>query len=165
MDTKVKELVTSAMSKIHEMGDANTIMGKPLTLENGVTIIPVSKVSYGFASGGSDLPTKTSKELFGGGSGGGVTVTPIGFLVVSGTDVQLLQINLDVSTSSAVVNMVPDIFNKVASLFKKDKDGKDKASESGDSRDTDDMEIPAEMLSNSADTSEAIDLNDTDFTD
>lgn len=121
MDTKVKDLVTSAMSKIHEMADANTIMGTPVKLDNGVTVIPVSKVSYGFASGGSDLPTKSDKELFGGGSGAGITVTPIGFLVASGDDVQLLQVNLDVSTSSAIVNMVPDVFNKVASLFKKDK--------------------------------------------
>lgn len=169
MDTKVKELVTSAMGKIHEMSDANTIMGKPLTLEGGVTIIPVSKVSYGFASGGSDLPTKTDKELFGGGTGGGVTVTPMGFLVVSNGEVQLLQLNLDVSTSSAIVNMVPEVFNKVASLFKKDKgDKSDKKSAAKDSRDTDDIEIPAEMLNDSTDTSEAVDLTEGinfDFTD
>lgn len=141
MDTKVKELVTSAMSKIHEMADANTIMGTPVKLDGGVTIIPVSKVSYGFASGGSDLPSKSEKELFGGGSGAGITVTPLGFLVVSKGEVQLMQMNLDSSPSSAIVNMVPDVINKVTAIFKKDKN------EASDNQtDTDDIELPEEML-------------------
>ena len=119
--TKVKALVTSAMDKIHEMADANTILGDPVKLDKGVTIIPVSKISYGFASGGTDLPTKTEKEFFGGGSGAGVTVTPLGFLVISDGKVELLQLNLDYGTKSAVVDMVPEVFNKISSLFKKDK--------------------------------------------
>lgn len=150
MDTKVKELITASMDKIHEMADANTIMGKPVKLDGGVTIIPVSKVSYGFAGGGSDLPSKTDKELFGGASGAGITVTPLGFLVVSNGEVQLMQMNLDVSTSSAIVNMVPEVFNKVAGLFKKDKNEdklKDKkTADIADSRDTDDIELPEEMI-------------------
>lgn len=150
MDTKVKELITASMDKIHEMADANTIMGKPVKLDGGVTIIPVSKVSYGFAGGGSDLPSKTDKELFGGASGAGITVTPLGFLVVSNGEVQLMQMNLDVSTSSAIVNMVPEVFNKVAGLFKKDKNDdklKDtKTADIADPRDTDDIELPEEMI-------------------
>ncbi|MGN1107088.1 MAG: GerW family sporulation protein [Huintestinicola sp.] len=150
MDTKVKELITASMDKIHEMADANTIMGKPVKLDGGVTIIPVSKVSYGFAGGGSDLPSKTDKELFGGASGAGITVTPLGFLVVSNGEVQLMQMNLDVSTSSAIVNMVPEVFNKVAGLFKKDKNEdkiKDKkTADIADPRDTDDIELPEEMI-------------------
>ncbi|MGN0637693.1 MAG: GerW family sporulation protein [Huintestinicola sp.] len=146
MDTKVKELITASMDKIHEMADANTIMGKPVKLDGGVTIIPVSKVSYGFAGGGSDLPSKTDKELFGGASGAGITVTPLGFLVVSNGEVQLMQMNLDVSTSSAIVNMVPEVFNKVAGLFKKDKGGDKKTADIADSRDTDDIELPEEMI-------------------
>ncbi|MCI7766802.1 MAG: GerW family sporulation protein [Oscillospiraceae bacterium] len=145
MDTKVKELISASMDKIHEMADANTIMGEPVKVDGGVTIIPVSKVSYGFAGGGSDLPSKTDKELFGGATGAGITVTPLGFLVISGGDVQLMQMNLDVSTSSAIVNMVPEVFNKVAGLFKKDKKD-DKKADLTDSRDTDDIEIPEEML-------------------
>lgn len=149
MDTKVKDLITSSMSKVHELGDANTIMGTPVNLEGGVTVIPISKVSYGFAGGGSDLPSKSDKELFGGASGAGITVTPMGFLVISGGEVQLMQMNLDVSASSAVVNMVPEVFNKVASLFKKDdtkeKDAK-KAKIPAASADTDDIELPEEML-------------------
>ncbi|MDD6990517.1 MAG: GerW family sporulation protein [Oscillospiraceae bacterium] len=150
MDTKVKELITASMDKIHEMADANTIMGKPVKLDGGVTIIPVSKVSYGFAGGGSDLPSKTDKELFGGASGAGITVTPLGFLVVSNGEVQLMQMNLDVSTSSAIVNMVPEVFNKVAGLFKKDKTedkiNDKKSADIADPRDTDDIELPEEMI-------------------
>lgn len=145
MDTKVKELISASMDKIHEMADANTIMGKPVKVDGGVTIIPVSKVSYGFAGGGSDLPGKTDKELFGGATGAGITVTPLGFLVISGGDVQLMQMNLDVSTSSAIVNMVPEVFNKVAGLFKKDKKD-DKKADLADPRDTDDIELPEEMI-------------------
>lgn len=145
MDTKVKELISASMDKIHEMADANTIMGEPVKVDGGVTIIPVSKVSYGFAGGGSDLPSKSDKELFGGATGAGITVTPLGFLVISGGDVQLMQMNLDVSTSSAIVNMVPEVFNKVAGLFKKDKKD-DKKADIADPRDTDDIEIPEEML-------------------
>ena len=151
MDTKVKELITASMDKIHEMADANTIMGTPVQVDGGVTIIPVS---YGFAGGGSDLPSKTDKELFGGASGAGVTVTPLGFLVISNGEVQLMQMNLDVSTSSAIVNMVPEVFNKVANLFKKDKPAAaDKravsgsvASDAGAAGDTDDIELPEEMV-------------------
>lgn len=154
MDTKVKELITASMDKIHEMADANTIMGTPVQVDGGVTIIPVSKVSYGFAGGGSDLPSKTDKELFGGASGAGVTVTPLGFLVISNGEVQLMQMNLDVSTSSAIVNMVPEVFNKVANLFKKDKPAAaDKravsgsvVSDAGAAGDTDDIELPEEMV-------------------
>lgn len=144
-DTKVQALITSAMGKIHEMADANAILGEPVKLEGGVTVIPVSKVSYGFAGGGSDLPSKSEKELFGGGSGAGITVSPMGFLVISNGEVQLLQLNLDVSASSAIVNMVPEVFNKVAGLFKKketDKPDKDDKA----AGDTDDIEIPSDMF-------------------
>ncbi|MBQ3919304.1 MAG: sporulation protein YtfJ [Oscillospiraceae bacterium] len=118
--TKVKELVSAAMDKVHEMADANTILGDPVKLDKGVTIIPISKVAYGFASGGTDLPTKTDKAFFGGGSGAGITFTPLGFLVISNGNVELLQMKMDYGKNSTVVDMVPEVFNKVAGLFKKD---------------------------------------------
>ncbi len=142
-NTKVQELITSAMGKIHEMADANAILGDPVKLDGGVTVIPVSKVSYGFAGGGTDLPTKVEKECFGGGSGAGMTVSPMGFLVISNGEVQLLQLNLDVSASSAIVNMVPEVFNKVAGLFKKKEEKSEDPAAGGD---TDDIEIPADMF-------------------
>jgi sporulation protein YtfJ len=121
MDTKVKELISASISKIHELADAETVIGEPIVIDGNITIIPVSKVSYGFAAGGSDLPSKNNPELFGGASGAGVTIQPLAFIVVNDGNVQLLQMNLDPSTSTAIINMVPEVFNKVQSLFKKDK--------------------------------------------
>ena len=121
MDIKVKELINSALANIKEMVDANTVTGEPIVLANGVTIIPVSKVSCGFAAGGSDLPNKSEKEIFGGGTGGGVTVSPLAFICVSPEgEVQLLQLSMNASASNAVINMVPEVFDKISSLFKKD---------------------------------------------
>ena len=81
----IDNLMNITMDKIKEMVDVNTIVGTPITSADGTLIIPVSKVSYGFASGGSDLPTKNEKkDLFGGGSGAGVTIQPIAFLTVYG---------------------------------------------------------------------------------
>ncbi len=115
MDTKAKDLISEALGKIHEMADANTVMGDPIKVD-GITIIPVSKVSYGFAGGGSDLPTKNEKEAFGGGTGGGMTLQPLGFLIVSNGDVKFIQINLDTSKTSAVVNMIPDLIDKIKDI-------------------------------------------------
>jgi len=121
MDIKVKELINSALANIKEMVDANTVTGEPIVLANGVTIIPVSKVSCGFAAGGSDFPNKSEKEIFGGGTGGGVTVSPLAFICVSPEgEVQLLQLTMNASASNAVINMVPEVFDKISSLFKKD---------------------------------------------
>lgn len=70
--TSVSELLGISMEKVKEMADVNAIIGEPIKLDDGTTIIPISKVSYGFASGGSDLPSKYDKNLFGGGAGAGV---------------------------------------------------------------------------------------------
>ena len=81
--TPVSELLGISMEKVKEMADINSIIGEPIKLDDGTTIIPISKVSYGFASGGSDLPSKYEKNLFGGGAGAGVSIKPEGFLVIS----------------------------------------------------------------------------------
>ncbi len=122
MDTKVKDLVSSAIGKIHELSDADTVIGNPIKIDGGITIIPVSKVSYGFAAGGSDLPSKTEKEIFGGGSGGGVTINPLAFIVVSGEDVKLLELGSGNSPANAIVSAVPDLITKIQSMFTKKKD-------------------------------------------
>ncbi len=124
METKVKELIAASMGKISELTDAETIIGEPIVVDGNITIIPVSKVTYGFAAGGSDLPTKADKDLFGGASGAGVSIQPVAFIVVSDGNTQLLQISNDASASTAIINMVPDVFNKIQSLFKKDKGDK-----------------------------------------
>ena len=83
MEHPIGNLMDTTMNKIKEMIDVNTIVGEPITSPDGTLIIPVSKVSYGFASGGSDLPTKKeNKDCFGGGSGAGVTIQPVEFLTV-----------------------------------------------------------------------------------
>ena len=127
----IQGLMSTAMQKIREMIDVNTIIGDPITTPDGIKIIPVSKLSFGFASGGSDLPAKVQKELFGGGSGAGITINPIAFLVVGNGDVKLLQLNDgDVGAIGKAVEMVPDVIDKFADLFsKKDKAPKKAKSE------------------------------------
>ena len=83
-DHPINSLMDTSMRKIKEMIDVNSIIGDPITTPDGTVIIPVSKVTYGFASGGSDLPTKKeNRDCFGGGSGAGVTIQPLGFLTIS----------------------------------------------------------------------------------
>ena len=118
----INSLMDTTMNKIKEMVDVNTIIGDPITSPDGTIIIPVSKVSYGFASGGSDLPTKnTAKDCFGGGSGAGVSIQPIAFLTVYKGEVNLLPIEKYDGAADRVVGMVPDLVDKVTALFKKDK--------------------------------------------
>ncbi|MBR5371762.1 MAG: GerW family sporulation protein [Oscillospiraceae bacterium] len=122
----VQETLRVTMDEIRSMVDANTVVGKPISCDGGITIIPISKVSFGFASGGSDLPTKIAKDQFGGGGGAGVHVTPVAFLVIMPNDVKLLQLTVDASTPNAIVNMVPDVMDKVTGFLagKQKKEGK-----------------------------------------
>lgn len=122
MESNVQGLLGTSMAKIKEMVDANTVVGTPITMQDGVTLIPVSKISYGFASGGSDLPSKKEAELFGGGSGAGINITPIAFIVISGGDVRILSVVAKPDTSDKLVNLVPDLVDKVGDLFSKKKD-------------------------------------------
>ena len=109
------------MDKVKERVDVNTIVGDPITAGDGTLIIPVSKISYGFASGGSDLPTKNeNKDLFGGGAGAGVTVQPIAFLTVYKGNVRLISISGGDGLDK-ILGMVPDVVDKVKGFFKKEK--------------------------------------------
>ena len=121
MEHPIGNLMNVTMEKIKEMVDVNTIVGNPITADDGTLIIPVSKVSYGFASGGSDLPTKNeNKDLFGGGSGAGVTIQPIAFLTVYQGNVRLISVNGGDGIDK-IMGMVPDVVDKVKGFFKKDK--------------------------------------------
>lgn len=134
----IEGMMDTTMDKIRQMVDVNTIIGEPVICPDGTVIIPVSKVSYGFAAGGSDLPTKTEKELFGGGSGAGVSIQPVAFLVVNDGNVKMLNMEYDGATDR-IVGMVPDVVDKISELFKKnkkDKDDKDKAEKTITSEDT-----------------------------
>lgn len=122
MEHPIGSLMDTTMEKIKEMIDVNTIIGEPITSPDGTLIIPVSKVSYGFAAGGSDLPTKKeNKDCFGGGSGAGVTIQPVAFLTVYQGDVRLASVDREEGTADKLVNMIPDVLKKVKGVFKKDK--------------------------------------------
>ena len=118
----IQGLMGTTMEKIRDMVDVNTIIGDPIVTPDGTTIIQVSKVSFGFASGGSDIPAKVPKEVFGGGSGAGVSIQPLGFLVVHQGDVRLLEMNGPGDSMGKALGLVPDVISKISDLFKKDKE-------------------------------------------
>ena len=109
----ISELTDSSMKNLQTLIDSNSVVGKPVTTPDGTTILPVSRVSFGFGTGGADLPA-TQKELFGGGSGGGVSITPVAFLVIREGDVKVLQIQSFSSTADRVVGMMPDVIDRVS---------------------------------------------------
>lgn len=124
----IGDLMSTTMQKIREMVDVNTIVGKPIEAGD-VTIIPVSKVSFGFASGGSDFTTKNQKpeadNSFGGGSGAGVNIMPIAFLIVKGDTVRMLPIAPPPGTTvDRVVEMVPEVIDKVTGFIEKQQEKK-----------------------------------------
>ncbi len=118
----LESLVKTAIEKIREMIDIETVIGDPISTPNGTTIIPVSKVSVGFASGGSDLPTKSDKDLFGGGSGGGVTIQPLAFItILPDGNVKLLQMTINAPKENAALAIIPDIVDKISEMVSKSK--------------------------------------------
>ncbi len=121
-ENNLQGLMGVSMDKIKEMVDANTVIGNPIPAGEGTTLIPVSKISYGFASGGSNIPSKTQAELFGGGSGAGINITPIALIVINQNGVQALPIVSKPETSDKMVNLVPEMFDKLTSLFSKKKE-------------------------------------------
>ena len=122
----ISELMETTMQKIRDMVDANTIVGEAITTVDGITLIPVSKLSFGFAGGGSDATKKPEQNGFGGGIGAGVKIEPVAFVVVKGENVKLLHVTPPAaSTVDRLIETVPDMFDKVTEFIKKDKD-KDK---------------------------------------
>ena len=124
-DHPINSLMDTSMKKIKELIDVNAIIGDPITTPDGTTIIPISKVTYGFASGGSDLPTKKeNRDCFGGGSGAGVTIQPVGFLSISKGNVKFIPIEKYDGAADRIVGMIPEAFDKISSFIKKDKKDK-----------------------------------------
>lgn len=121
----INDLTGISMEKLKEMVDVNTIIGDPIKVDENTTVIPISKVSFGFASGGSDLPNKQEKELFGGGSGAGVSIQPLAFLVISNGEPKLLQMSVNASAENAVINLIPEVFDKISGIVGKGKDKKE----------------------------------------
>lgn len=131
---KIQGLMGVTLDKIHEMVDSDTIIGKPVQVD-GVTILPISKVTFGFASGGSDFGAQSSKDLFGGGGGAGVTIQPVAFLVVQDGNVRTIQLADPGNTVDRAITMMPEMFDKVSTMLKKEAkpaDGAAKAAPAGD---------------------------------
>ncbi len=123
------EIMGMTMEKIRELVDVNTIVGNPIVAADGTTIIPVSKVAFGFGSGGSSFggDKKSGTEIpsavnFGGGAGAGVTISPIGFLVVAEGNVRMISVSAPPSNSvDRIVEKVPDVLDKVQEFLDKKK--------------------------------------------
>ena len=118
-NSNIGNLMEVTMQKIHELVDVNTVVGTPITTPDGITVIPVSRVSYAFASGGSDFRVK-DKPGFGGGNGAGVKIDPIGFLVVKDGNVRMVSITPPASnTIDRVVEKAPELMDSIENFLKK----------------------------------------------
>jgi len=133
-ETNLSKMIETALENIKKMTDANTVVGEPIKVSGGTTVIPVSKISVGFASGGMDYNGKSAAPEkapnFGGGAGSGFTITPLAFLVVDETgSVNLLHMNATapannndlVGTISGLVDKAPGMVEKISKIFKKEK--------------------------------------------
>lgn len=119
----INGLMNTTLEKINDMVDVNTIIGDPITTPDGTVVIPVSKVSYGFASGGADISTKAQaqKPSFGGGSGAGVSIRPVGFLSIFKGEVKFVAVESNEGPVDRIVGMVPEMFDKVKDIFSSEK--------------------------------------------
>lgn len=128
----IESLMMTTMSSIQNMVDVNTIIGEPINAQNNITIIPISKVCFGFAAGGSEFSGETLKEYnkrdkdeeieyklpFGGGAGAGVSIHPVAFLVVQDNNVKLMSVDHD-SCIDKLLDYVPDLMQKMNQMFNK----------------------------------------------
>ncbi len=119
MSQKLPNMLETTIQKIREMVDVNSVIGQPISTLDGVTIIPVSKVTVGFAGGGSDfVNAKGGENPFGGGVGGGVSVTPTCFLIVKDGNVRMMPVAAPANTTAdRIVEMVPDTLDKLTSYL------------------------------------------------
>ncbi|MEX2460943.1 MAG: GerW family sporulation protein [Paenibacillaceae bacterium] len=134
----IQGLMKTAMENIKEMVDVNTIVGDPVETPDGSVILPISKVGFGFAAGGSeflgegeqDQQNKNDKNdanlatvslPFGGGSGGGVSITPIAFLVVNSTGVKVVPLDNQTHLYERLIDSAPQVFDKIQSMLKGNK--------------------------------------------
>ena len=122
MEKSANGILKTTIEKVRDLVDVSTIIGEPINLPDGLTIIPVSKVTYGFASGGSDFPSKNNVELFGGAGGAGITINPVAFLVVKDGDVTIKHIVSNDNAVERAVSLVPEMFDKVTKLTSKKKE-------------------------------------------
>ena len=134
MNHPLADMMATTMAKIRDMVDVNTVVGSPIVAGDGVTLIPVTKVTVGYGSGGSDFATKNypanRDNAFGGGAGAGINITPIAFLVIRGENVRLIPVAEPASTSvDRIIEMVPDLLEKAENFLSEKKAAKAQAAE------------------------------------
>ena len=137
MSNQLESVLESALDKIKGMADADSVIGSPITTPDGTTVIPISKVSYGFGSGGSDLPTKNAKDLFGGGVGGGVTITPVAFISIYEGKMQVVQIEPFTSAVDRIIEKAPIVLDKFGDFLDNKKAERKAKKEAGDIQEND----------------------------
>ncbi len=118
----IQGMMATAMQSIKEMVDVNTIVGTPVETKNGTVIIPISKVSFGFAAGGSDIPAKAdykTEKNFGGGSGAGVSIQPVAFMVVGDNQIKLLPVHTTDNPVGKIVDYIPEAIDKISGMVGK----------------------------------------------
>lgn len=130
MSHPLPNMLDATLQKVKEMINVDSVMGTPITTPDGVTIIPVCKISYGVGGGGSDFPAKSTTRTeypFGGGTGVGAKITPIAFLIINGQNVRMLPVaNPANTTADRLVEMVPDVLDKVGEFLDSRKENKTK---------------------------------------
>lgn len=148
-DTPISEIIKTALEGVKQTVDANTIIGEPMTVMEHTVIVPISKVSCGIATGGSDFGGKKAdaKKNFGGGGGTGITVTPVAFLVISADgNVKMLNVGENsgfasgkvadtLATVDGIIDKAPDMLSKLVAIFKKKKDGENQTDADKDEND------------------------------
>ena len=113
-------LLGNSIEKIKDLVDVSAIVGDPIVINDKLQVIPVSKVSYGFATGGSDFPSKkTSNELFGGGGGAGITISPVAFLVINDGSVTIRYLHAAEGSVERAIGMIPDVVDKASEVITK----------------------------------------------
>ena len=120
MANSIDSILGNALEGIKGMVDVDTVIGDAIHINDDITLLPVSKVSFGFAAGGTSFGKQTENNNFGGGAGGGVKVTPVAFLVINGTEVRTLFLNEHPDAFDKVASYLPDLLDKITALFSKD---------------------------------------------
>ena len=120
-NSNIGRLMDTTLSKIRDIVDVDTVVGSPITTPDGITIIPISRVSYAFASGGSDFRVKENTNMgFGGGNGAGVKIEPVGFLTIKDSSVRMINVTPPASTTvDRVVEKLPEVIDMVEDLIQK----------------------------------------------
>lgn len=116
-----EKILATTIERVRDLVDVSTIVGEPITVNADLTIIPISKVTYGFASGGSDFPSRNNVELFGGGGGAGITINPVAFLVCNKGEVSIKHITASDNAAERAVNLIPEMFDKVTNFVERAK--------------------------------------------